>query len=67
LAPILAGRGGTRNVARLAVLPSVTFVTFAFVSTVRIDAASVLTRVLPTVMALVDIEVAIRTIKSFPA
>lgn len=64
---MLARRWRTRNVAGLAVLPGVPFVTFAFVSTVRIDAATVLTRVLPAIMALVDIEVAVRTIKPFPA
>jgi len=61
---ILARRGGARDVAGLAVLPGVALVTCAFVSSVCIDAASVLTR---TGLALVDIEIAVRTIKPCPA
>lgn len=67
MAAVLTGRWRAGNIAGLAVLPGVTFVTFAFVSTVRIDASSVLTWILPTVMALIDIEIAVRSIKSFPA
>jgi len=57
----------TRHIAGLAVLSRIALIALAFVSSIHVDTAPVLTRVLSRVVALVHVEVAVWSVEAISA